>query len=250
MAALVKSADRVLQILDLLTEHPDGLTLTEIQRAMDFPKSSTFGLVNTMAVRGFVQQDPNTRKYAVGIRLWQAGQSYLTATSLEQLALPYMTAVRDALNETVQLAILDGTDNVYIGKVDPDQQLRLASHVGARLPAYATGLGKALLSLLPDEEVRRRFDGVAFTPYTERSLHSVDELIAVLGEIRARGYAEDDAEYTEGVYCIAFPLKPSRDYGLASISVSVPHVRRSDDLTARTIESLRHATVQISQRLS
>jgi len=217
---------------------------------MQFPKSSTYSLLTTMTARGFLQQDPESRRFTAGIRLWQAGQSYLTAASMEQVALPYMTAVRDALNETVQLATLDGVDNVYLAKVDPDQQLRLASHVGARLPAYATGIGKALLSQLTDDEIRERFASATFVAYTPRTITTVDELLQVLARVREQGYGEDNGEYTEGVYCIAMPLKRSREHGLGAISVSIPEVRRSPELAARTIASLRDAAMNISQRLS
>lgn len=250
MSATVKSADRVLQVFELLTENPDGLLLAEIQRALDLPKSSAHSLVSTMAARGFVQQDPHSRRYAVGIRLWQAGRSYLTASSLENLALPYMTQIRAELNETVQLATLDGIDNVYLAKVDPDQQLRLASHVGARLPAYATGIGKALLSLLPDEEIRRRFTDVAFTAYTPQTISSLDALLQTVHRVRHIGHAEDHGEYTAGVFCVAMPLKSTTDHGLAALSVSVPEVRKRPDLVDRALESLRQATAEISQRLT
>jgi IclR family KDG regulon transcriptional repressor len=244
----VKSADRVLQILELLTDHPEGLTLLDIHQTIGIPKSSAYGLLLTMAGRGFLTQDPVTRKFRVGIRLWQAGRSYLSASSIEEVALPHMKALRDQLNETVQLAVLDGVDNVYIGKVDPDQQLRLASHVGARLPAYATGIGKALLSVLPDDEVRRRFEGVEFTPYTTHTLADIDQLLDALARIRAEGYSIDEGEYTRGVYCVAMPLKQSPDHVLAAMSVSIPEVRKTDALIASAVESLRAATVEISQR--
>ena len=250
MSATVKSADRVLQVFELLTDAPDGLLLAEIQRALGLPKSSAHALVSTMAGRGFIEQDPHSRRYAVGIRLWQAGRSYLTASSLENLALPYMSQIRADLNETVQLATLDGTDNVYLAKVDPDHQLRLASHVGARLPAYATGIGKALLSLLPDEEIKRRFADTAFTAFTPQTHSSLDDLLAVIRHVRTTGHAEDHGEYTTGVFCVAMPLKNSPDHRLAALSVSVPEVRKAPDLVDRALESLRRATTEISQRLS
>lgn len=250
MSATVKSADRVLQVFELLTDASDGLLLAEIQRALGLPKSSAHALVSTMAARGFVEQDPHTRRYAVGIRLWQAGRSYLNASSLETLALPYMTQIRADLNETVQLATLDGTDNVYLAKVDPDQQLRLASHVGARLPAYATGIGKALLSLLPDDEIRRRFADVTFIDFTPQTIASLDELLTTIQQIRTTGYAEDRGEYTTGVFCVAVPLHGSADHRIAGLSVSVPEVRKTPDLLDRALASLRRAATEISQRLT
>jgi IclR family acetate operon transcriptional repressor len=246
---VVKSADRTLAILDLLTAHRDGLTLAEIQSALGFPKSSTYSLLMTMVGRSFVEQDPATRRFRVGIRLWQAGQSYVAAIDLEKAALPYMEQLRDELNETVQLATLDGTDNVYVGKVEPDQQLLLASRVGVRLPAYATGIGKALLTQLDDAEVERRFAAVEFTRYTPNTIGSLEELLAAIVAARERGYATDTSEYTPGVCCVAAPINGSRPGAEAAISVSVPEVRWTDDLMARATEAIQATAQKISERM-
>ena len=247
-ATKVKSADRTLAILELLTAFPDGLTLTEIQRELELPKSSTYTLLTTMAARGFLEQD-DRRRFRVGIRLWQVGQAYVAATDLEAAAMPFMQSVRDALNETVQLATLDGVDNVYIGKVDSDQALRLESRVGIRLPAYATGLGKAMLSLLRDDEIIERFAGVEFTPFTSTTITSLDVLLARIAEVRARGHAEDDGEFTPGVFCIAVPIRATPGQRLTAMSVSVPEVRKTPDLIERTIANLTAATDALSARL-
>ncbi len=247
--ALVKSADRTLAILDLLTDHRDGLTLTEIQRRLEIPKSSTYTLLVTMAARGFLEQDAETRRFRVGIRLWQAGQSYVAVADLEKVALPYMEALRDALNETVQLATLDGVDNVYIAKVDADHQLRLASRVGARLPAYATGVGKALLSQLSDEEITERFAGVEFTAFTPHTITSLPALLTAVREVRANGYAVDSSEYTPGVFCIAAPFSGHRGGGRAAVGVAVPEVRGTPEVLSSIIDSVRSTVHQLALRM-
>jgi IclR family transcriptional regulator, KDG regulon repressor len=247
--AVVKSADRTLAILDLLTVHREGLTLVDIQRTLGFPKSSTYSLLMTMVGRGFLEQDADSRRFRVGIRLWQAGQSYVAAEDLEAAALPYMEQLRDELNEVVQLATLDGTDNVYLGKVDPDQQLRLASRVGARLPAYATGIGKALLTQLDDAEIERRFAAIDFTRYTAHTIGSCEQLLATVDEFRRRGYATDTSEYTPGVCCVAAAIPRARAGQTAAISVSVPEVRWTDDLMAHATEAVQATARKISERM-
>lgn len=249
MNATVKSADRTLAILELLTESGDGLTLTDIHQNLGFPKSSTYALLLTMVSRGFLEQETESRRFRIGIRLWQAGQSYVAANDLERAALPYMELLRDSLNETVQLATLDGIDNVYIAKVDPDHQLRLASRVGVRLPAYATGIGKALLSQLTDEDVRSRFDGVSFTRFTPTTITSLTKLINALDEVRGRGYATDNSEYTPGVFCVAAPVNGHRGSPHAAISVSIPEVRKTPKVIERTIEELCRTAKEISARM-
>lgn len=247
--AAVKSAVRTLAILDLLTVHPEGLMQVDIHRLLEIPKSSAHSLLTTMVSSGFLEQDSVSRRFRVGIRLWQAGQSYVAAIDLEKAALPYMEALRDELNETVQLATLDGTDNVYIGKVDPDQQLVLASRAGIRLPSYATGIGKALLTQLTDEEIERRFADFDFVRFTPTTIGSLTALLEAVDDFRRRGYATDRCEYTPGVCCVAAPIFGSRSGGTAAISVSVPEVRWTDSLMARATEAVRATAAQISERM-
>jgi DNA-binding IclR family transcriptional regulator len=245
----VKSADRVLQVFDLLATEPQGLSFTEIRERLELPKSSAHTLLATLVVNQYITLDEGTRRYAVGLRLWQAGQAYLPATGLEQAALPYLQNASDAVNETAQLAILDGTENVYIAKVDAKQQLTLASRVGGRLPAYATGIGKALLSGLTDDEVRARFRGIRFTHFTPHTVTSLRALLAELRTVRERGYATDQGEYTPGVHCVAMPVLDRSGGICAAMSISVPSVRMSESLHEKICKVLGNETDALSARL-
>ncbi len=249
MAEAVKSADRVLDVFDLLAQHPEGLTFTELREQLEMPKSSAHALLGTLRHRDFLELDDATRRYTVGMRVWQAGQAYAPLTALEDLARPYMRAVGDELNETVQLAVLDGVHNLYIAKVDSTHQLRLASRVGIRLPAYATGVGKALLGGLSDEAVRQLFAGVVFQPFTSRTVTGMEPLITELRIVRERGYATDDGEYTAGVSCIAVPVRDRSGRVVAAMSVSAPEVRVTSELSRRIVDLLGEQATAMSERL-
>ncbi len=249
-AAVVKSADRALQILELLSSERSGLTFAEICARMTLPKSSAHALLLTMTARGFLEQDGTTQRYGIGLRVWELAQHVGGGRAdLAGLADPYLTRARDDLNEVVQLAVLDGTDNVYIARKDANQSLTLASQVGVRLPAHATGLGKALLAGLPLAEVERRYTGYHFVAFTPRTVRSLDELVADLADVRARGYATDQAEYTDGVSCTAMPIRDSQRQVVAAVSVSVPVVRLTPALGERIHQALRDAAVDLSARL-
>jgi IclR family acetate operon transcriptional repressor len=249
MNTVVKSADRTLAILELLTEQSGGLTLAEIHTVLDLPKSSTFVLLMNMVDRGFLEQNAVTRRFQLGIRLWQAGQSYVAVTDLENAALAYMEALRDELNETVQLATLDGVDSVYIAKVDSFQQLRLAARVGTRLPAYATGLGKALLSQLDDADLQQRFADLEFVQYTPQTISSLPQLLAAVRNVRGAGYATENSEHTAGVFCVAAPIRLPAHSAPAAVSVSIPSVRKTPALIKTTVENVGATAEQISQRM-
>jgi len=235
----VKSASRVLDVLELLARHQNGLTFPELVELLGFPKSSLHALMWTLQDRGWVSLDEETRRYRTGVRAWEAGQGFVHGTDLVRVADRHLRRARGELDETAQLAILDGTDVVYVAKVDADHPFQLVSRVGMRLPAYATGLGKVLLAALPPMELEARFEGVAFERFTDRTVASFEELTARLDGIRRDGYGEDDGEYTEGVFCVAAPVRDHTGAVVAAMSCSAPRAR----LEARDVDPDRVRSV-------
>lgn len=238
----VKSTLRALLVIELLTAEERGLTFAEITERLGLPKSSMYGVLHTMVDRGHLRLHPGTRRYQLGSRLWEAGQAYGRSFDLSTIAQPHLEHARDELRETVQLAVLDGLENVYIAKVQADQRLVLASAVGMRLPSYATGLGKVLLADLTDEDLLARIGDRPLERFTEATITEVDALRAELAEVRTAGYARDEGEYTRGVFCIAAPVRDHSGRVAAAMSVSVPQVRVSPAKEQQVIEALtRHA---------
>ena len=241
----VKSARRVLDVVEFLASRPSGASFPVLGEQLKLPKSSLHSLLSTLTARGWVYLDESSRQYRLGLRVWQIAQNFVYLDSLAHLARAHLTAARDELNETVQLAVLDGIDNVYIAKVEADHPLRLVSHVGSRLPAYATGLGKVLLAGLDSAELRRRMAGTMITRFTERTISSLPVLEQKLAEIRANGFGEDEGEYTSGVYCVAVPVRGQDGALIAAMSCSIPSARLIDEdgQRDRMVQSLtKHAT--------
>src|SRR5258708_28816713 len=142
----VKSAERTLEILDLLTTADRPLTFTEIGNALSYPRSSLHSLLHTMADRHWLEAADSGRAYALGIRAWEAGPTYLRAISLADRSLPYMESLRDRIAETGQLSVPDGRYHLYVAKATGSQRLILASEVGRPLEAHPTGLGQVFLA--------------------------------------------------------------------------------------------------------
>jgi DNA-binding IclR family transcriptional regulator len=247
--APVKSADRVLTLIELLTEHRDGLTFTQLQELTGWPRSSLYGLLRTMAERHHLEFDPHSQGYRVGVRLWEAGQAFNSGVEIVQVAMPHLREARERLGETVQLAVLDGVENIYIAKVDAKHALKLDSFVGARLPAHATGIGKVLLAGLTDEELDRRLQGIELIRYTATTISDVAALREVLNKIRAQGFATDDQEYTMGVRCYAVPISDVAGQVTAAISVSIPLARVSAGIDEAALSVLTEAAGRISAQL-
>jgi DNA-binding IclR family transcriptional regulator len=240
-AASVKSADRTVELLELLSRTSEPLTLSEIQRALSYPKSSLFVLLRTLVARGWVETDRRGTGYSIGVRALLVGTSYLDRDPVIRAATRSLEELRAEVNETVHLARLDGADVVYLASRESAHQLRLTSRVGRRLPAHATSLGKALLAARTDEEVDAILPA-ELDAITPRTLTERGALLADLAETRERGYAVERGENTAGLGCFAVAL----DYkhpALEAISCSVPSVRLDDaDHAAQVLEAIvRHA---------
>lgn len=245
----VKSAGRALDIVEALASERTGLGFAELQRSQRIPKSSLHALLGVLTDRGWVEFDAAKRTYALGIRTWETGQAYLANRDLVEIALPAMERIVKDINETVQLAVLDGTENVYLAKVDCSHPVRLQSEVGRRLHAHATGLGKMLLAGIPSDVLAARFDGFELPRVSPRTIRDVRRLFAVLDGVRQRGFAIDDQEYTEGLRCVAVPIIGIDGQAIAALSASVPITRAGPESMAVALRRIARASIEITRQL-
>ena len=216
----VKSATRVMHILTLLRDHPLGLTLSEVSKLLEIPKSSAHELLHSMVHENYLKVRGN--RYSLGLKVFEIGRAAARSSDLLQYARPTMKWIAQELNESVQLAALDGTEVVYLSKYQPRRDIRLESEVGARLPSYATALGKALLSTYSEEEIDEKFADYHFEKFTPRTITSLEQLKRELEGVRLTGFARDRGEYTEDIFCYARPIKDHNNRAVAAISVSMP----------------------------
>jgi len=244
-----KSAARALDVLEALVGESRGLSFTDVARLLEIPKSSLHELLAVLVERGYVEYEEASRLYTLGVRVWENGQAYLRHHELVGEAHVVMQGIVDALNETVQLAVLDGVENVYLDKIDCSHPLRLQSEIGGRLPAHATGLGKVLLAHLTPEDRAARFEGRALAAYTPRTVTDLEALSRELAAVRARGFAVDDQEYTPGLRCVAVPIRDAYGYVGAAMSVSIPVMRASLDQCAEALGCLAAASLELARRL-
>lgn len=247
----VKSAQRTLEILEVVARHPNGVGFVELSSQLPYPKSSLHGLLQTIIGMRWLTFDPDQRLYSIGVKPWEVGQSFLRSRELEVRARQFLRQANEELGETIQLGILDDLDVVYIDKVEGTRPLRLISSIGSRLPAYVTGIGKAMLAGLSDEVLVSRFAGTTLEEYTSKTITSGDKLIDVLKGVRRDGYAVDDGEYTHGVFCVAVPILDQVGDVVAAMSCSVPKARieLGELSAAQMIEVLRRQARSISEAL-
>lgn len=246
-AMAVKSADRTLSVLEYLAESREPRTLAELANALGIPKSSLHGLLRNLHARGWLSTDgaDSGLRYRIGPQALTVGASYLRSDDIVQRSSPALDKLSLQLGETLHLGVLEGMEVMYLAKRDARHNLRLVSGIGVRLPAYATALGKVLLSeLAPDQlaqwlSLPRRY-------LTPKTLVNERLLRADLAVTRKRGYAVDDEESTEGVRCFAVPLGHREPYSHA-LSCSVPIARLDPALEDLVVTSLKAAAVAIPQ---
>ena len=235
----VKSADRALSILEHLASTSEPQSLGDIAKSLDIPKSSLHGLLRTMQNRGWVQPDGSGLRYWIGPHALTVGASYLARDRFVASTTQILDELSLQLGETVHLGSLDGPDIVYLAKRDARHSLRLVSGIGVRLPAYATALGKVLLSELPPSAVGNHLL-LPLKRLTPHTIVDVDAFAADLEAARSRGYAIDEQESTEGVRCFAVALG-STGPRTHAISCSVPLARLDSEFQAHVVSSLRQA---------
>ena len=193
------------------------------------PKSSAHGLLRTLVASGWLTYSTDTRRYQLGLHAWQVGHSYDGHRGLVEAADPVMDELVASVGETVQLARLEGIENVYISIRQSQHPMRMASSVGMRLHSHATGIGKALLSTLDEGETRRRLTAVVLPRLTANTETDVEKLVKVIGRARDLGFAVDDEEFIAGCRCVAVPLSADHETGIAAaLSITMP-TQRTDD---------------------
>lgn len=239
----VQSVERAFHLLELLADSGDS-SLTALSAAIALPAPTTHRLLKTLVALGYVRQLPD-RRYGLGLGLVRlAGR---IDTHVGPVALPHLDALAQVVGESANLAVLEGDQVVYVGQSPSPHPMRMFTEVGHRAPAHSTGVGKAMLAQLPDEQVSQIVRRAGMPRATGRTITDLDTLRAELGEIRRQGFATDDGEQEEGVTCYAVPI-PDVPVPMA-ISVSGPAFRMGDEVAEKAVPVLRREAEAISRKL-
>ena len=240
-ASAVKSADRALRILELLSTRTKPATLTELSRELDIPASSLHGLLRTMQRRMWLEVDDTNTRFGLGIQALLVGSSYTRADDQVARAGAVLDWLNEVTGETVHYGRLEGAHVIYLAKRESRYQLRIYSAVGKRIPAHAASLGKAILAEGTDEEAVARLQW-PLARLTRNTLGTEEALLADLEMARSRGYATELEESDYGLGCVGVAV-PGRAPQSDAISVAVPTARldpeRMEQLAATLLEAKR-----------
>ncbi len=242
----IRAVQRVCDLLDLLQQEPDGTSLIRAAEVTKLPKSSAFRYLATLESRRYVERDPETGEYRLGLALLPMEARQLDV--LTRRVRPYLARLQAEFGETANLGLLDGHNVVYLDIVESDHAMRLAARPGDRDQVHSTALGKALAAGMPSDRVRAILKAEGMKRLTARTITTQGAFMDALEEVREAGYALDDGENEDGARCVAAALS-GRNLPLA-ISVSGPAARFKSEqvpkVTARLIETAREIDRQLS----
>ena len=246
----IRSVDRALTLLGTFLLHEGDLSASEICKATGLGPSTVFRMLLTLEKHGFVEQVRATGKYRLGAICLELGSRFLKTNDLRDRAIDILERLRNEFGETVHLTILQGNQVVYLEKLAGLHPIGLmSSRVGDRNPAHCTGVGKALLAYLAEDDLRSRYPSQKLPRFTEHTITDWGVLRAELDRVRAQGYAVDQEEHEPGVKCVAVPTFNHKGI-VAAMSLSGP-VERMDQHIARDnlIPTLQKAGEEVSARL-
>src|SRR5215831_8545113 len=247
-AAPVGVVRKVLKILEVLHGNPSGLQLKDIARQTAINKSTAYRFLAHLQGEGYLYRD-EAGAYVIGPKLARMGSGMNFEEGLRKISRPVLQKLWTATGETVNLAILEGQQILYLAVIESAHTFRLASQIGARRPLYCTALGKAILSQLPEEEVDDLLGSIVYERFTPHTIIHPAKLKKELGRTRLRGYAVDEEEAVLGARCIAAPLFDSGATVIGGVSVSGPITRISQDKIAPFALMIKKAALSISRRL-
>jgi len=227
-------------ILGLIAREPYELRLMDLSNRLDINKSSMFTLLSTLEELGWIsKRDDNT--YALGSTIGHLGSAYLGQYDLAARFREEAAKTRDLLNETVQLAKLDGGSVLYIEKVEAPSRVRLVSEPGMRFPAHATALGKALLAWESEAAWKTRLGEDPLEALTPNTITERETLEAQLREVKVQGYSTEEQEAVMGFCCTAAPVLGPDGKAIAAVSASLPLHKWNDGKEKAAVEIKRLA---------
>ncbi len=225
----VQSLVRALGIINRLSLADDGVSLTELGQQVGLSPSTTHRLLTTLEQERYVHFDPERRLWSVGVQAFVAGSAFLKTRSLVAVARPHMRALMEESGETVNLAVEDEAEAIYLSQVECRQMMRAFARPGARVPLHCSSVGKALLSATAESDLARVLHLRGLPRVTVKTINTTAALRADLRQARAQGYAIDDEEHAVGLRCIAAVVFNESADPIAALSLSGPMARIADD---------------------
>ncbi len=248
--ASVGTLARGLDVLELFGQQGPELSQKQISDALALPMPTVHRLTALLTERGWLDRDATTRRLRLGTQMARLVPAMLSGMRLPELARPHLARLASELQETVNIAILQGAEIVYLLSEPGNRLLTSQVVVGSRLPAHCTALGKCLLAQLPDDVARQALGEEPYERLTARTLTGWEQIVPHLDEIRASGVSVSEEEYEIGLVSIAVPVVWPAGPGAAAINVSLPSARATSAFRRQLTDGLLDAARAIERSMN
>ena len=211
---------KALEVLDQVASYGRPVRFSELIDASPFPKATLYRFVQTLTSQGMLAYDPDRGTYAPGVRLMRLAHAAWQTASLAPIAVQHLDALSAEVGETVHLAQLDHAQVIYVDKRNAADPVQMYSQSGKVGPAYCTGVGKAMMAYLPEDELGPILAQQSYHKFTDTTLTDAESLRGELQDIRANGYGFDREEHEPGIICVALPILTETNRVLGALSVT------------------------------
>jgi DNA-binding IclR family transcriptional regulator len=233
-----------LAVLETLAACDEPRGVTELAQQLRLAKSNVHRVLQTLAHGGYVRKDEASGRYQCTLKMWELGASVVERLDVRPAARPSVEALAARSSETVHLSVLDGTEVLYIDKIDSPQPVRAYSRIGGRAPSYCVATGKALLAHAPDSVLEEVI--AALKKHTARTITDPEALRKELRKVRESGYAINRGEWREGVGGLAAPIRDPQRGAVAAVGISGPierlNANRLRELAPLVVKAAREAS--------
>ena|SRR5690625_640222 len=243
MSIMIKSFERMFAILAMFSMDRTSLSISEIEKELGYPKSTIFRILNTLIKADYIEQDPDTHRYSIGMQFFRLGSIFQSQLDLRNVSLPIMKELAKKSSETIELNIVDETNRFCIEKIDSPLAVRNFVQVGDRHPLHLGASGKSLLAFLTKEEQDRILSRLG-KKYEIRT----QDLREDLQDIREKGYSFTKGERVLGSFAVSAPIVDGEGTLMASITLAGPIQRLSEERETELIQLLTTAAKNISER--
>ncbi len=247
---MLRSFEKVFTLLDAFTLEESEWSLADLARKVHMAKPTVHHIMTTLIKGGWVDRDPESKKFRLGVKLWEKGWLAINHMGVRERARPYIESLCEASGETVRLGILDNVDPrwvIYVDRVETKHAVRAAVSGEVRSPSYSVATGKALLAYRP--EVVRRLLSQPLQAYTKGTLTNIGALEKDLAATRERGYSINQSEFRNDVVGIAAPVWGHEGQVIAAVGISMPAYRASPATVRRLAATVVATAGEISKRM-
>lgn len=243
---IIKTVLNSLELLEAFKGEKPELGVSELSKILKLHKNKIFRLLATLEHMGYIEQDPFTENYRLGLKSLELGQSFIHHLRLLSIAKPVLKELVNKIKESAYVGVIREKNVIYLDIVEAEQVLKVASRVGNMLPIYATAIGKSQIAFEAKDSVEKLLPA-QLNAFTKNTITDKDNLFMELEKIKKQGYAIDNEELDEGIICVGAPLRDYTTHIIGGISISAPVIRTSPEKLKNLIIPL---TIEASRTIS